>query len=393
MAKGDTKDALKDVKNDQNDNKTTGVQNQSGNDEETRQAGDPLAGDRESVEGAYKGMMSGSTPNVAPISSGRYSPIMSGYMGLAGDGGYSDESKANIGGDISGLREMGRTGGIDDASAARMRGGGVYDDMAKTGGYTDSQKADMMHQSVNSIQSGQKNTQNALNNRKVVQGGFSPGFDAASNNLRRTSAQDSANAALNARVGIQEQVNQNKITGAGGMSNSENALDTLKTGNQYRGLMGASSQEMGMNNSIAGNKLSALGGARGTADSMTGVDQFNAGVSGQNIDRNIAQQNLGTQGMAGLYSGDMSRYQGDLDRNINITGQNAGTNQGYYGARNPLAMQPGAGSNIMKGVTTAAGIGAGIMTGGGSMVAGGLMGGALNKNGGPSAYGYQGGSI
>lgn len=364
MGKADTKSALKDVTADQNSNKTTGVQNADQNNNETQQAGSNLGSDREAVEGGYRGMMSGSTANVSSIGKGQYNPIMSGYMGLAGDGGYSAGSKSNIMGDISGLREMGRTGGIDDASAARMRGGGVYDEMAKTGGYSDSQKADMMHQSVNSIQSGQKNTQNQLNNRKVVQGGFSPGFDAASNNLRRTSAQDASNAALNARVGIQEQVNQNRITGAGGMANSENALDTLKTGNQYRGLMGASSQEMGMNNSIAGNQLSALGGARQTGDSMNNVDQQNANIQGGNIDRNMNQQNAGLAGMQGLYSGDMNRYTGALDRGVGITGQNASTNQGYYGARNPLATQPGIGGNLMKLAGTGAGIGAGLMTGG-----------------------------
>lgn len=364
MAKGDTKAALKDVTADQNSNKTAGTQNADQNNNETQQASGPLASDRDTVEGGYKGLMTNSTPNVSGVSNDRYNPIMSGYMGLASDGGYSDSSKSNIMGDVGGLREMGRTGGISDSDAARMRGGGVYDEMAKTGGYSDSQKADMMKQSVNSIQSGQKNTQAQLNNRKVVQGGFSPGFDAASNNLRRTSAQDASNAALNARVGIQEQVNQNRITGAGGMTNSENALDTLRTGNQYKGLIGASSTEMGMNNSIAGNKLSALGGANSTANSMSNNDQFNSGVQGQNIDRNINQQNAGLQGMQGLYSGDMSRYQGDLDRGVGITGQNASTNQGYYGVRNPLATQPGVGGNIMKGVGAAAGIGAGIMSGG-----------------------------
>lgn len=364
MAKSDTKAALKDVTADQNAGKQTGVQNQNQNDNETTQAGDPLSSDRETLTGAYNGLMTGSTPNVGAISKDQYNPVMSGYMGLAGNGGYSDSSKASIGDDISGLKTIGATGGIDDAGAARMRGGGVYDNFAATGGLSTGDQNDIRKRALSANSGAASLTRDTMNQRRAVQGGFTPGFDASTRALQRDTARGATDASLNASLGIKDQINQNKLAGANGMASSEGSYQGLKTGNQLAGLTGAGNMEMGMNNSIAGNQISALGGARATGDSMAGVDTTNAQIAGQNIDRNIGQQNLGVADMTGLYNGDMSRYQGDLDRNVNITGQNAGVNQGYYGARNPLATQPGVGGNVMSLAGTAAGIGAGLLSGG-----------------------------
>lgn len=376
MGKRDTQQALTDVKTDQSQAKTTGVQNQTQNDNETQQAGAPLSADREGLDSTYSGLASGTNapPKIGEVSQtvdkSQYQPIMSGYMGLAGNGGYSDASKASIGGDISGLQSIGATGGIDAAGAARMRGGGVYDDFAQTGGLSQSDRANIKARALSPVSSMASTTRDEMARRRSVQGGFSPGFDASTRALQRDTARNIADTDLSANLGITDQVNQNKLAGAAGMASTEGNYQGLKTGNQLTGLTGAANTEMGLNNSIAGNQLSALGGANATANGMANVDNMNANIGfgnaniqGQNINNQLNQQNLGVSGMQGLYSSDASRYASDLDRNVGITGQNASSNQGYYAARNPLATQPGVGGNVMSLAGTAAGIGGGLISG------------------------------
>lgn len=374
MAKRETKETYKDIKGSQGTADQQGGNQASQNAEETKQAGSDI-GKREDVRGLYGGLATGDTPNVSGVSgridTGRLGDVYGKYRGLADTGGYSPEDISGIKGDVSGLREMGRTGGIDSESMGRFRGNGVFDEFSKTGGLSAADRGNIKARALRPVSAMASNTRDELARRRSVQGGFSPGFDSSSRALQRDTARGIADTSLNANLGIMDRVNQGRQWGAEGASNSEGNLQTLRTGNQYRGLTGASDIQMGLNNSIFGNKMSALGGARGSAGDIAGIegqnigyDFANRGIEGQNIDRNLDSKYRGVGGLGGMASGDMERYQRDLDRGNSIYGQKNQVNQGYYGQRNPLATQPGAGGNIVKGIGAAAGaIGAAYLGG------------------------------
>lgn len=374
MAKRETQETYKDVKNDQETGRQQGQTQAGQNAAETQQAGSDI-GNKEEVRDLYRGMVGGNTPNVSGVSgrigTGRLSDVYGKYMGLADNGGYSNEDISGVKGDISGLREMGKTGGLDEAAMGRMRGNGVYDEFSKTGGLSAADRGNIKSRALAPVSAIASGTRDEMARRRSVQGGFSPGFDSSSRALQRDTARNIAGTSLDANLGIMDRVNQGRQWGAEGAASSEGNLQTLRTGNQYRGLTGASDTQMGLNNSIFGNQISALSGARGSAGDIAGIegqnigyDFANKGIEGQNIDRSLDSKYRGIAGLAGQSSQDMARYQAALDRGNSIYGQNNQVNQGYYGARNPLAMQPGIGGNIVKGLGSAAGAAAGMYGGG-----------------------------
>lgn len=189
-----------------------------------------------------------------------YDATNSGYQGIAANGGYDPTALSNINSDISGLREMGHTGGLDQTAIDRMRGGGVYDDAVKTGLYTDEQKQNLRARATSVIPAMYDAVKTNMDTQKAAQGGYSPGYSYSTAKIARDSGRGVTEAAREAELGINDAVNKNKFAGAAGMSNAENALQTLRTGNMYKSLTGAGTMEMGLNDSIAKNKLGALGG-------------------------------------------------------------------------------------------------------------------------------------
>jgi hypothetical protein len=384
MGKRQTKETYGQVKQDQSNAGIVGGNMAAQNDNETRQAGDNL-GSRDLVASGYGGLASGGAGNDvsnvnSKIDTSRFDPIYGAYGGLAADGGYSDASKANINGDIGGLRSMGANGGLDASSMSRMRGGNTFDELAQNGGLTMRDRANIKTRALAPISSAMSATRDEMARRRSVQGGFTPGFDASSRALTRDTARNAASTSLDANLGILDRVNAGKLQGAQGMADSEGNMQSLRTGNMYRGLTGAANTEMGMNNSIFGNKATALAGQRGVAGDIAGIDAQNIGnefanrnIDANNADRNLSATEAGLAGYAGLYGSDLGRYTNALDRGNGINSSNQQTNLGYYGASEPLAMAPGAGSNIAKGIGIAGGIGAGIMTGGASTAIGAAM--------------------
>ena len=73
----------------------------------------------------------------------------------------------------------------------------------------------------------------------------------------------------------------------------------------------------------------------------------------------------GLGGLSNIYGSDIGQMEAERDRQLMLLNQKHQTNLGYLNPKTQLAMQPGSGSNIMKGIGTAAGI-AGLMAGGGA---------------------------
>ena len=201
------------------------------------------------------------------------------YETLAQTGGYDDVRRASVEGQVKGLQEFGRTGGLDDEAIGRFRGSGVFDEFARTGGYSDADQANIRARSLSPIGSYATGTQDELNRRRSVQGGFAPGFDDASNALRRGAARGITDASLNAELGIKERVNAGRMGGAQALSQAEGALQGLRTGNMYAGMTGAGGMDMNMQNAINSGMLSGAGGLH----NMSVADLEAQGINTSNL--------------------------------------------------------------------------------------------------------------
>lgn len=355
MGKRETKDTYKDVKSDQAQAETqyAGAQGEASN--QAKEAKSNVDSEKNQLSEGYSSLP-GKNNNV---DSSRFDPIYSGYMDLAGNGGYDNARRSSIMENVSGLKDIGKTGGLDAESMNRFRGSGVYDEFAKSGGYSDKDQANIKAQALSPISSYAKSTNDELDRRRSVQGGYGPGFDASSRALRRDTSRGIADTSLNANVMLKDKVNAGRQWGATGQTSSENSLQGLRTGNMLAGLQGAGNQEMAMQNSINSTRLGGYAGASGAANQI-------AGIQGGNIDRSNAANAYALQGQQGLYNTDVNQYNGALDRGTNLLNSGVNANQSYYSPRNQLATQPGFGGNLIKGVGAAAGVGSALMGGGAS---------------------------
>ena len=212
-------------------------------------------------------------------------------------GGYDAATRARIGGDIAGLRGIGETGGISAEDQARARGGGIYEEFGKTGGYTPQQIEDIRRRSTNPIASMYQNMQNELSRARRIGGGSTAMAAAAASKLSREGARGIGETALAAETDIAGQQRAGRQWGAQGMTQSELALQQQLSQNKLAGLTGAIGGERGMAGDIAGTRLGAAG---------------QLGTSEQNIQGMLQKGRMfGTEGLTGI-AGAQTDYQRQL---------------------------------------------------------------------------------
>lgn len=192
-----------------------------------------------------------------------YRDVLSGYESYFPTGGIDPGAISNIRGDISGLRELGRTGGLNEEAIARYRGGGVYDEFAKTGGYSEGDISNIRSRSNSVIPSMYASLKDELHRQNTAQGGYSPGYTYGLAKSGRDAYRAGAGQALDTEIGIKDKVNSGRQWGATGMTTSENALQTLRTGNMYRGMTGAGAMEQGLEESIRSGRQYGQSGKAG----------------------------------------------------------------------------------------------------------------------------------
>ena len=301
-----------------------------------------------------------------------------------------DELKNTLGG----YRNFRDTGGLSTENVDRMRGMGGFDEFAKTGGYTAKNIADIKAQALRPIGSFATGTRDELARRQAVQGGYGPGFDAASRQLQRDTARNIAATSLDANVGIQDRINANRQWGIGGLTSAEGALAGMQTGNRLGALAGESgigtnlsnfnaqdiqnTQNQGMFNiqHALNAKMSGLGGLTGLYEGTMGRQEnaynrdFGAQQNALDRDFQAEQASYGrdfsgtqagldrglTRGESSLNRG-FSRGQSDYDRQLAILDSMYRAQLGGLGQQSQLGMQPGIGGNLMNLAGTAAGIG------------------------------------
>lgn len=428
MAKSQTKETYKDVKQDKTNTAQDYSQAQAGSAERSGAIGGALPAQEQQLQGAYQNMPQVgniSIPSSGVIDTGNLDQSRRRYVNFSDEAGGFNAAKPSImqsidrlkgigGSDTGGLtaENIGRirgsggfeqlmnNGGLDPEAIGRLRGGGVYDEYAKTGGYNPAQIANIKAQAISPIGSFATGTRDELARRTAAQGGYAPGFDAANRALQRDTARNIADTSLNANVAIQDRVNAGRLAGAGGLTSAEQNLQGLRTGNIFRGASGISGAESDLTRQMVGNQLQAntsaagletnlqdrianyrlagLSGeqaaARAIADvqgqnigNQNNVNMFNAGNQLDTARFNAGQQTAGIGGMQNLYNTKVGMYENELDRGQGALNSGTQANLGYLNNQSGLATQPGIGGNIMNAVGTAAGVGSLFMPNSGIM--------------------------
>lgn len=190
------------------------------------------------------------------VNIGQTQQAMGVLANVAKSGGWSPEQKAAQEKLIAGLTEMGKTGGLDAEAIERMRGMGVFDEFAKTGGFTGGQIQDIRSRATSQIPAAYAGAKAEADRMGRVTGQYNPAVAAQ---MARTAGYDSSKAALDAELGISEQVRGGRQWGAQGLTSAEQELQKLRTGNMLAGNQAAGGMRGDMLNSIAGNQIGAAG--------------------------------------------------------------------------------------------------------------------------------------
>lgn len=134
--------------------------------------------------------------------------------------------------------QLARTGGVDNAARARMRGGGVFDEFSKTGGWDPGRIANFRGRIANAAPSFYGTLKNEMLRSKGVAGGDTPGFDASLARLAREQSKSHTENIREGELGLAGQIDEGRRFGAQGMSESERALQGLLSQNTIAGLTG-----------------------------------------------------------------------------------------------------------------------------------------------------------
>jgi hypothetical protein len=356
------------------------------------------------VKNQYSSFAGGGGVNLA-----RNNEAMGVLSGLTKTGGWSPADVTAQQGLIGGLTDMSKTGGLDAESMNRFRGGGVYDEFAKTGGYSPAQAAEFRARATANIPSIYANAKASADQMGRVTGQYNP---AAMARMSRQAGYDTQAAATDAEVQLQDQIRQGREWGAGGMTSSENALQSLRTGNMLQGANSAGAMRANMLNSIASTKQgSATGmgqldiggqeliqrgkmfgtqGLEGLADKEAAAKRAAAAAGAASHANNIANekwlaqfgernQEAGLEGLGGLYTSSPAevgyydnQQQRMLHQNVSDTGDIAGVRiqnnpqrdwvstigglaGSFAGAATGLGALGGMGGGAMKGMMPSAG--------------------------------------
>lgn len=304
------------------------------------------------------------------ISKGRqtstFEPAKSGYEQAQVTGGYNPEEltklRATGGYDpeaLAGLRAKASTGGYDPAQLAKLRTAGEgfigsggfdptnsdkivkgYSEFANTGGFNSASMGDFRRRATSSVPSVYNVLGAEAQRRRSLTGGLGTGGDISQ--MARQVGQESAKANTNAEAALNEQINQNKLAGLGGLG----GFETSVAGGRRAALGQLSSTE----GDVAGKSLSAGLGLEG---------DIAAGRRG--IESNVASGRLaGAGGLSHLYdtsTGEVS----DMGRQVLAHfGLEDASHDQQVQVLTQLANTPGILDNILRIGTMAGGVLGGV---------------------------------
>jgi hypothetical protein len=328
------------------------------------------------VESSYRNFMGG-----GGVDTGKFNQFQGHLMDVARNGGIDADARGRILGDYKSMRDTAN----DSDVANRFRGNGVYDEFSKTGGLSDSDRQNIRQRATSVIPSMYGTMRDEANRASAVQGGYGPGRSAMFARMGRDQASAAQDAALNAELGITDKVNEGRMWGAQGASQSESALQGMRLG----ALGGAASGETNLWDSIARNRTGAANAGAGNETGMQGVIQQGKmfgtqgleGMAESSAARGAAASNAaaadarwragfdregqqyGLEGMQSLYGmapGEVNMYLGAAD-------QGRRTNSGVAGNIIDQRMQNNPQRDWLGTVAGIAGAAGGAMTGIGNL--------------------------
>ena len=152
---------------------------------------------------------------------------------------------------------------------------GALSGLASTGGYSDANIADLRARGVSPIRAVYGNAQTNLDRQKTLQGGYSPGYTAATAKMARELSDSIASQITNVNAGIAQNVASNKIAAAPAYASAAGAEAARATG---------------VNEANTAAKNTA---ASENASAQNNASQFNAqgNLNAQEANTKITQQN------------------------------------------------------------------------------------------------------
>ncbi len=226
---------------------------------------DPRFGEAES---SYRNFMGG-----GGVNTGMFDRMQGNLAEIGETGGWDAARRASMDQNIQGFKDIAKSGGVDAEGQARMRGSGVFDEFARTGGLSDIDRSRLRARGTSTVPAFYDAARQEAARGASVQGGYGPGQSALLGRMSREGAAEAAKAARETELGISDQVMQGRQWGGQNIASSEGALQGLLSSNRLAGLTGASTTEANMLNSIAGNRTSAAGTGAGNEVGMQGVIQ------------------------------------------------------------------------------------------------------------------------
>jgi len=239
---------------------------------------------------------------------------------LSRTGGYSPEDIAELEGNIGDYKRYASGADISEQDRARMRGAGVYDEFAKTGGFDEGQMQNFRARGTSGTASVFDALKNRLSQQNAAQGGYSPGYESGNRALARDKSREIQAANTNTEGMLQDMIRKNRMAGAEGAERSEGTLQNLLAKKFMEGMGGATNTRFGLNESIAKNRLAGAGGLENTNQSRLAAVNSMAALRGQ------------TPGEVASYNTSLNQAAGQGSAaNANILQQRAGYNPNVSG--------------------------------------------------------------
>jgi hypothetical protein len=240
------------------------------------------------VEGLYRDSITGKSINQDNLRKG-----MPTLEELMKSGGYSPEQLAGVGQDIGTLRSIAASGGVDPTGQARMRGMGVFDEYAQTGGLSNQDRSVIRAKGNSTIPAFYDNMRREAGRQARVTG-TNAGQSALMAKLGREQALGAQTAAINTEMGLVDSINKGRQYGATNVAQSEAALQNLMSQNRLRGAEGAIAGQRGVGEFMAntrGSSAKEVGDVEsGIQDKLTAERQYGMGGLEQIIQQRIQEE-------------------------------------------------------------------------------------------------------
>ena len=255
---------------------------------------------RANIEGANQGI---------PDAQKRLNQSREGAMA-----GYSGVLNNPYGGNYNLLSNMARTGGIDDTgiqgdlsrlragptNLGRMRGGGVYEDLAAGGGIDIDR---LTRRAAGSVGSGYEGVLNSMRTGNRATGGFDPGFGSRMRAGMADASRGVGEAAFGAEADARTLFNATREQGARGMFETESEVNRQRADMVRAALSG----DLNLQGLRQHGMLGGMG-LLGDADRMKlAASQGIAGLSGQDFNELFGYYGMRGDAAAGLAGGGINR--------------------------------------------------------------------------------------